>query len=80
MTEWQPIETYPALSKNPPVAIGCMKNGGGVFVFVWRDGKAYISPGIPMYFGFPDRQLGYMTCTPDYWMPLPAPPKKGDEQ
>jgi len=74
MSEWQPIETYPALSKTPPVAIGCSKHTNEVYVFVWRDGKAYVCPGIPMYYGFPDVKLGMMTCQPDYWMPLPKPP------
>jgi hypothetical protein len=70
MTEWQPIDTAP-------------KNGTGIIVFYYPkagmafafwDGEDFLEVSVASGIVGVAKQY-----KPTHWMPLPAPPKKGDE-
>ena len=78
MTEWQPIETAPEGAVDllvfcPPYREK-YSDMYGVF-HAKRDGEDFFVPS-------PDSTCGNwetLLVVPTHWMPLPPPPKKGDE-
>ena len=77
MTEWQPMETAP---KDGTAILAWPICGGG---FYSPEGEAQIA----YVMRWEERKSiwveasgeEYMQCSPTHWMPLPPPPKKGDE-
>ena len=63
MTEWQPIETAPM--DGTDVLVWC---GGPMFIACMEVGRWFF-----------DRTDHSVKPLPTHWMPLPLPPKKGDE-
>jgi len=69
MTEWQPIDTAPKDDGMPIIVYGLSeyhKTYEYVHLAYWKNyTESWWFEGEEMY--------------PTHWMPLPAPPKKGDE-
>ena len=87
MTEWQPIETAP---KDEWILVyqahgqhgGMVFTGGHCYVAKWAYGNEFWydkSSNILEIQDMKDHATTYFTCVPTHWMPLPLPPKKGDE-
>ena len=87
LLEWQPIETAP---KDEWILTyqahgqhgGTMFTGGHCYVAKWAYGNEFWydkSSNILEIQDMKDHALTYFTCVPTHWMPLPPPPKKGDE-
>jgi hypothetical protein len=70
MTEWQPIDTAPK-KWNDEICILLFIPDYGVIEGWYFSSPKQIDDGWETIVGF----IG----DPTYWMPLPAPPKKGDE-
>jgi len=87
MTEWQPIDTAPkdewVLAYQPNGQHGGMTfTGGHCYVCRWAYKNEFWYDKTSNVLQEPppsEKVVTYFTCTPTHWMPLPAPPKKGDE-
>ena len=84
---WQPIETAP---KDEWILTyqahgqhgGTVFTGGHCYVAKWAYGNEFWydkSSNIFEIQDMKDHATTYFTCVPTHWMPLPPPPKKGEE-
>ena len=71
MTEWQPIDTAPKDGTDILAYLEWTDKSGEIRVIRW-DEEMEVWWGDYAY--DPDDEFEY----PTHWMPLPAPPKKGD--
>lgn len=89
MTEWQPIETAP----RDGTLILLHRSDGSISPFEdntvvvgrwisgpWQDGsESKFVFGSHYYVDNDNRKTTFHIATATHWMPLPPPPKKGDE-
>jgi len=85
MSEWQPIETAPR--DGTPVLLWAVREGwedrGPCRICGWGDEygwSLYGAAGAEPFAGMPrnNRVQRLDQCQPTHWMPLPAPPDKGE--
>jgi hypothetical protein len=70
--EWQPIETHP---HQPDVPFLCCNAGDSApYVASWKPDAWKDDPNNEVWSLWLEGEFYGLSCRPDFWMPLPAPP------